>query len=83
MFKILITVFFVLFSASVTAANRPCMEIAEACKNAGFSQHGPAGKDILKDCVTPIVAGKPVPNVTFNDQSVIAACKIKMENLKK
>lgn len=69
-------------SAPKEAKNRPCLNIAVACENAGFrlSKTIP-GKNIWKDCVKPIVAGQTVAGVTAAPAD-IQACKTKMQQRK-
>lgn len=78
MLKILITGC-TLTLTSITFAqvnNKPCMNIAAACENAGFRISGPTGKSIWPDCVKPILAGQTVAGVSANPADV-QACKEK------
>jgi N-acetylglucosamine-6-sulfatase len=69
--------------ARVASASRakPCEEIVEACKSAGFVQGGASrGNGLIADCVNPILQGKaqphkarkPLPQI---DPQIAAACK--------
>jgi hypothetical protein len=61
----------------------PCMQIADACKAAGFIKGDwKKGDGLWRDCVDPIMQGassapgvtKPLPHV---DPSLVSACKAK------
>lgn len=65
------------------AALKPCRNIIQACKNAGFVKGGVAqGKGILENCLTPIMSGQTVPGVTVDPADVqgCQALKAKMLN---
>jgi hypothetical protein len=64
--------------------SRPCAQIAEACKQAGFVRNGgKTGAGIMVDCIRPIMMGnaaqgaKPLPEI---DPQVVAACKQRNPN---
>jgi hypothetical protein len=71
--------------AQTTAANHPtpmtkghnqsCLTIATACEDAGYrlSQTMP-GKNVWRDCLRPVVAGKTINGVTASATD-IQACK--------
>ena len=56
----------------------PCKQIEEACKAAGFTRGGAAGKD-MRDCIKPLMHGQTVPGVTGISSQELAACKAKRE----
>jgi N-acetylglucosamine-6-sulfatase len=71
--------------ARVASASRPkpCEEIVEICRGAGFAQgRASGGNGLIADCVNPILQGtaqphkasKPLPQI---DPQVVAACKAK------
>jgi N-acetylglucosamine-6-sulfatase len=71
----------VALAAQAAVDQRPCQQIAAACREAGFVQGGaPDGSGVLADCVQPIMQGtaqprrasKPLPRV---DPQLVAACK--------
>lgn len=70
-------------SASPNNANDPCHVIAKACKDAGFSRKGHAGKLFWVDCMKPIVTGKAVKGVTVDDATVKACRSKKIDEIKK
>lgn len=70
-------------AAPAGKAPGPCLQIAQACKSAGFVKGDwKKGDGLWRDCVDPIVQGqttvpgstKPLPTV---DPSVVSACKAK------
>lgn len=69
-------------SAPTQAKNRPCLNIAVACENAGYRlSTSMPGKNIWKDCVKPIVGGTAVSGVSAASAD-IQACKTKMAQKK-
>lgn len=56
--------------------NRPCLNIATSCESAGYRLSKVPGKNIWKDCVKPILAGKSISGVTASTDD-INACKMK------
>ena len=69
---------------SADVASRPCEQIVEACKSAGFVT-GDARQVYGRDCIDPIMRGasqppnadKPLPPVS---PELVAACKQKRPN---
>jgi hypothetical protein len=55
-------------------ADRPCKPMAQACMEQGYAKD----KDLIKNCVLPVVNGeKTIPNTSFTD-SQKQACKEKI-----
>jgi hypothetical protein len=72
--------------AAPVAPTRPCVQIREACAQAGFVPNGAnMGVGILVDCIRPIMAGtpqrkratKPLPEI---DPQIVVACKNRNPN---
>ena len=70
-------------SARAADAPKPCQQIAQACKTAGFIKGDwKKGDGLWRDCVDPIMQGqtsvpgatKPLPTV---DANLVAECKAK------
>lgn len=59
-------------TTTASTTTNACNAIVTACKTAGFTEGNP-GKDLYKDCVDSIAAGKAVTNVTFKGDA--ATCK--------
>jgi hypothetical protein len=84
-FYLILAAFILSITASLSSyAANPCMPIAEACKQQGYSRSGPEGKMLIKNCVMPVASGeKTLPNTNF-DQTVLQQCKMlimeKMQN---
>jgi hypothetical protein len=66
----------------------PCKPIAMSCMMNGYTKDGADGKNLIKDCVLPVVAGKlTLPNTNFTSDQ-LQQCKMtlaekikdKMEN---
>lgn len=56
-------------------ADKPCMPIAQECMKSGYTQGDKTGKDLVEDCVKPVVGGqKTLPGATFSD-ATIEGCK--------
>jgi serine/threonine protein kinase len=61
---------------------QPCAQITNACKAAGFTNHGiKSGNGLGADCITPIIEGTPQPKkatvpLPKVDPNIIAACKV-------
>ena len=59
----------------------PCQQIEKACKSAGFVYgDSKQGKDIMRDCVNPIMQSKPAPGpmaLPTVDPNVVNVCKAK------
>lgn len=68
------------FVAPAFANHGPCMQIKDACTNAGFFPNAyKDGKGLWKDCINPIIQSKtapdsklPLPSV---DPTTISECK--------
>jgi hypothetical protein len=57
--------------------SQPCKKLMEACKAAGFVKgQAQAGKNIMKDCMKPLMTGQSVSGVTV-DAGDIQACQAK------
>ncbi|WP_413557042.1 hypothetical protein [Bdellovibrio sp. HCB209] len=55
----------------------PCNQVKAACEGAGFKKgEQKDGKGLWKDCIDPIMKGKPVAGVTLTKEA-IDACKDK------
>ena len=55
-----------------------CQQIVDACSKAGFTfgkAKTPKGKNLYKDCVQPIMAGKTVTGVSVSPETV-EMCRI-------
>ena len=75
------------FAPHAAAAQGPCEQIAEACRQAGF-ERGAAreGTGLQVDCMRPIMQGTAQPNRTSKplpqvDSKIVAACKARNPNL--
>lgn len=53
-----------------------CDVVKDACIAAGFKKHGPAGKDLRKDCVEVLFLGLSVPRIHVH-VAIIESCKSK------
>lgn len=61
---------------SAHGKNNPCMKIAVACESAGYRLNdNMPGKNIWRDCVKPVIAGKTIAGVTV-DPTDIQTCKM-------
>ena len=59
--------------------SKPCKNVAQACRTAGFDK----GKQFWKGCMKPLLLGQTVKGVTI-DPKVIAACRSdKINKMKK
>lgn len=63
-------------SARVGKAGKPCQNIREACRMAGFARENKEGKAIWKDCMKPLLTGQSVAGVTTNPND-LKACQAK------
>lgn len=82
-FTVLFMSLFLFFTVSglEAAEEGPCAVIAEACRAAGFKlgQAASPGKALLRNCIAPILQGKPVENVAV-DPKDIEDCRAKRKN---
>ncbi|HEX4045374.1 MAG TPA: hypothetical protein VHZ76_06905 [Gammaproteobacteria bacterium] len=61
--------------------NKACESIAKACKNAGYTRNGAAGKEFWHDCMKPVMLGKSVANVSVDADTAKACRSAKMKEL--
>ncbi len=62
---------------------KPCMVIAKACMDAGYTRQSSDDKRFWKDCMKPVLLGKTVSGVTV-DAATVKDCRVnkigKMKN---
>lgn len=61
-------------TAMASSDSKPCMQIAKACKAAGFSRQAGPSKRFWKDCMKPVVLGQSVKGVNV-DKGTVQACR--------
>lgn len=85
---LIITTFVCLFVNSAVFAmdrddNKQCNAIAEACKNAGYTNEGTDDKSFWFGCLKPVLYGKTVAGLTIGANDVKECRHARIEQMKK
>lgn len=63
-----------------STTSQTCSDLMNICQTAGYIQNGLTGKNILVNCITPLINGQEVVNVHATPAQ-IETCKTELNNL--